>query len=173
MGRAHLLEMRLGVPTEANTRVDLLDLRGSRCLEPQREGTCVNGTERLPCLSHRLGRRHEPSSKRPPRLVSSPPMEQPPCGLLCLPEPGLRAPPPATQLSFCPLCRTLLLAPAGLFPGQPSRGHGPTLRPLALPSGGVCAPAVSPASSTAACGSHFYTRVTGSRVVRLLPFVFV
>ena len=101
------------------------------------------------------------------------PWTQPPRGLFCLPEPGFRAPPPATQLSFCSLCCTLPLAPAGPASLRPSWGHVTPPRPPALPSGGVCAPAMSPASSTAACGNHFHTRVTCSRVVRLLPFVFV
>ena len=69
--------MRLDVPTKANTQVDLLELQESRCLQPQQEGTCVTGTERLPhtWVSLRLGRRPEPPSERPPRLVPSPPVD--------------------------------------------------------------------------------------------------
>ena len=117
--------MRLDVPAEANTQVDLLELRESRCLEPQQEGTCVTGTERLPhtWVSLRLSRRPEPPSKRPPRLVPSPPVDTAAPWAFCLPEPGFRAPPPATQLSFCSLCRTLPLAPAGPASLRLSRGH--------------------------------------------------
>lgn len=175
LGRAHPLEMRLDVPPEANTHVDLLELPGSRRLEPQQEGTCVTGRSGSPAPGSPSG--SAVGLNRLPRGLPGwfplLPWTQPPHGLFCLPEPGFRAPPPATQLSFCALCRTLPLAPAGPASLRPSQGQVTPPRPLALPSGGVCAPAVSPASSTAACGSHLHTQVTCSRVVRLLPFVFV
>ena len=104
-------------------------------------------------------------------LVSSPPVEQPPCGLLCLPEPGLRAPPLATQLSFCPLCRTLPLAPAGPVSRAAitgSRDHspapGPAQRGVSVPQPCPQLPAHQPAEVTSTHG----LRAAGSSVSCLL-----
>ena len=139
-----------------NAQGDLLKLRGSRRLEPSRRARVSTGRSGSPAPGPPSG--SAVGLNRLLRVLPGwfplLPWTQLPHGRSCLPEPGLRAPPSATWLSFRTLRPPSLWPRLLLLPGWPSCDHVTTPR-RALPSVGVCAPAVSPASSTAACGSRF------------------